>query len=67
MNVERVIEFDNEFFVTFTTRGDLLITTGKNGGLRVWNLVTGTCLKYIGTGGSIVIDMQLDASATYLA
>jgi U3 small nucleolar RNA-associated protein 13 len=67
MNVERVIEFENEFFVTFTTRGDLLITTGKNGGLRVWNLITGTCLKYIGTGGSIIIDMQLDASATYLA
>jgi len=67
MNIEKVIEFDNEYFITFTVRDNMIVTTGKNGGLRVWNLDTSTCLKYIGTGGSIVIDMKLDASATYLA
>lgn len=65
--VEKTIEFEGEYITTFTTRNNLLITSGKNGGLRIWNLVTGTCLKYIGTGGSIVLDMQLDASGTYLA
>lgn len=67
MHVEKIIEFENEYFVTFTVRNNLLVTTSKNGGLRIWNLVTSTCLKYMGTGGSIVLDMKLDASCTYLA
>jgi hypothetical protein len=42
MEVVQTIEFENEYFVTFTTRGDMMITTSKNGGLRLWNLATGT-------------------------
>ena len=67
MNVEKIIEFDQEHIDTFTVRNNLLVTSGRNGGLRIWNLVTGTCLKYMGSGGSLINDMQLDASGTYLA
>lgn len=67
MKVEREIEFENEYILTFTVRNNLLVTSGKNGGLRLWNLATGTCLKYIGTGGSVINDMKLDASSTFLA
>lgn len=67
MVVEKVIEFDNEYILTFTVRKNVLVTTGKNGGIRIWNLETSTCLKYMGTGGSIIIDMKLDPSGKYLA
>lgn len=67
MNVEKSIEFDNEYIITFTVHKKVMVTTGKNGGLRLWDLETATCVKYMGTGSSIVLDMRFDPSGRYLA
>lgn len=67
MHVEKFIEFDNEYIITFTVYKKMMVTTGKNGGLRLWNLETATCVKYMGTGNSIVLDMKFDPSGRYLA
>ena len=67
MNVEKTVEFENEYIMTFTVYKKLMVTTGKNGGLRLWNLDTSTWIKYIGTGSSVILDMKFDPSGRYLA
>jgi platelet-activating factor acetylhydrolase IB subunit alpha len=53
-------------FRFLTPSGTLLVSTGRDASIRIWDVLTGYCVKHIDTGGEWIRDIAPSFDGVYL-